>query len=355
MHGLGPLCLCVRDGPAGAQRSLPSPTAAAAECTHADPRRRYREAFEALGTTLEAQGVQLDRVGPAAYRVWFAGNGGGSGSSGGTSGGGSGSSHGSSHLDLLNDEAAMAAQLEGAERGAGEGFRCGALPGRRHGAGRRSGARHGACQLGRAVQPCPAQDPRPPLPALCSLLQPASRPPPLAGACCACCACAPAHGGPTNPNHPPWPAPITRRRFLRMARMHLRMGVPYFIDRDFEELANARGLQVGGLRCDPGLGSRSGAVLDLLLGRVTPLNGPRSHPPPPTQDLLPFLPELNVLDLLGQHDWRLRQFFADPRLRAMFTFQVGCRLPCLMLAGAAASIGAWVPALRAMFTFQVRT
>ena len=41
------------------------------------------------------------------------------------------------------------------------------------------------------------------------------------------------------------------------------------------------------------------------------------------QDLLPFLPELNVLDLLGQHDWRLKQFFKDPRLRAMFTFQVG--------------------------------
>jgi hypothetical protein len=30
-----------------------------------------------------------------------------------------------------------------------------------------------------------------------------------------------------------------------MARLHLNMGVPYFIDRDFEELANPRGLQVG--------------------------------------------------------------------------------------------------------------
>ena len=29
-----------------------------------------------------------------------------------------------------------------------------------------------------------------------------------------------------------------------------------------------------------------------------------------------------MLDLLGQHDWRLKQFFKDPRLRAMFTFQV---------------------------------
>ncbi len=43
--------------------------------------------------------------------------------------------------------------------------------------------------------------------------------------------------------------------------------------------------------------------------------------PTTLQDLLPFLPELNVLDLLGQHDWRLKQFFRDPRLRAMFTFQ----------------------------------
>lgn len=34
-----------------------------------------------------------------------------------------------------------------------------------------------------------------------------------------------------------------RRRFLKMARMHLAMGVPYFIDRDFTELADARGLQ----------------------------------------------------------------------------------------------------------------
>lgn len=37
--------------------------------------------------------------------------------------------------------------------------------------------------------------------------------------------------------------PPMRRRFLKMARMHLAMGVPYFIDRDFTELADARGLQ----------------------------------------------------------------------------------------------------------------
>lgn len=46
----------------------------------------------------------LDRVGPAAYRVFF-GDG--------------------SRLDLLNDEAAMAAQLEAVEAGAAEGYRCG--------------------------------------------------------------------------------------------------------------------------------------------------------------------------------------------------------------------------------------
>lgn len=63
---------------------------------------RYREAFEALGTSLEEQGIAIDRVGPAAYRVWF-GDG--------------------THLDLLNDEAAMVRQLEGVEPGAGDGFR----------------------------------------------------------------------------------------------------------------------------------------------------------------------------------------------------------------------------------------
>lgn len=52
---------------------------------------------------------------------------------------------------------------------------------------------------------------------------------------------------------------------------------------------------------------------------------PNAHlPPSPAaeQDLLPFLGQINVLDLLGQHDWRLKQFFKDQRLRAMFTFQV---------------------------------
>ena len=55
-----------------------------------------------MGTSLEEQGIVIDRVAPAAYRVWF-GDG--------------------THLDLLNDEAAMAQQLESVEPGAGDGFR----------------------------------------------------------------------------------------------------------------------------------------------------------------------------------------------------------------------------------------
>ena len=43
------------------------------------------------------------------------------------------------------------------------------------------------------------------------------------------------------PACPPGPA---CSRFLKMARRHLDMGVPYFIDREFEELASARGLRV---------------------------------------------------------------------------------------------------------------
>jgi phytoene dehydrogenase-like protein len=80
---------------------------------------KYREAFEDLGTSLEEQGVELARVQPAAYRVWFGG------------GGGSGGRNGKlgrlgerNTLDLLNDEAAMVAQLEAVEPGAAEGYRC---------------------------------------------------------------------------------------------------------------------------------------------------------------------------------------------------------------------------------------
>ena len=36
-----------------------------------------------------------------------------------------------------------------------------------------------------------------------------------------------------------------------------------------------------------------------------------------------------MFDLLGQHDGRLKQFFKDPRIRAMFTFQVMTCILCL--------------------------
>ena len=68
---------------------------------------------------------------------------------------------------------------------------------------------------------------------------------------------------------------------------------------------------------------------------------------PLLQDLLPFLPELNVLDLLGQHDWRLKQFFRDPRLRAMFTFQVPPCAVCAVCAvwrAAGSRALSWLPA-----------
>ena len=99
------------------------------------------------------------------------------------------------------------------------------------------------------------------------------------------------------------------------------MGVPYFIDRDFTELADARGLrdllplvpQVAAVLPSCGWPLRCRC-------RRTPcrrLLGGRSNPCSPAAPAL----QLNVLDLLGQHDWRLGQFFKDPRLRAMFTFQ----------------------------------
>lgn len=58
---------------------------------------KYKEAFEGLGSRLEEH-VEIRRVGPQAYRVWFGDN---------------------THLDLLNDHDAMAAQLEAVEPGAG--------------------------------------------------------------------------------------------------------------------------------------------------------------------------------------------------------------------------------------------
>lgn len=134
---------------------------------------KYEEAFEALGSPLDTS-LQLQRVAPAAYRVFFPDT-------------------PSFRLDLLNDESAMATQLEALEPGAGEGY----------------------------------------------------------------------------------------RRFLAMARSHLELGVPYFIDRDFTELQDAKGLL----------------------------------------DLLPKAPFLNPWHLLGPHDLVMRSFFKDARLRAAFTFQ----------------------------------
>lgn len=101
------------------------------------------------------------------------------------------------------------------------------------------------------------------------------------------------------------------KRFIQMATASLNMGVPNFIDRDFTKLTDARVLR----------------------------------------DLLPMLPNINLLDLLGQHDGRLKQFFRDPRLRAMFTFQdlyVGLSpytAPAVfsLLAGTELTEGVWYP------------
>lgn len=127
-----------------------------------------------------------------------------------------------------------------------------------------------------------------------------------------------------------------------MARRHLDMGVPFFIDRELSEVANPRDLQVGAgqsgaadaraasaqaraHRTQPMLvGSPQewlGTSVPLARREYPCLTCPRPGFLHPRQDLLPFLPGLNPLDLLGQHDRRLQQFFKDPRLRAMFTFQ----------------------------------
>jgi phytoene desaturase (3,4-didehydrolycopene-forming) len=70
-------------------------------------------------------------------------------------------------------------------------------------------------------------------------------------------------------------------QFLAMARRHLDMGVPFFIERDYVELCDAAALA----------------------------------------GLLPRLPSVNPWQLLGPHDAVMRGFFRDPRLRAMLTFQ----------------------------------
>ncbi|GAB4816450.1 hypothetical protein N2152v2_003496 [Parachlorella kessleri] len=102
------------------------------------------------------------------------------------------------------------------------------------------------------------------------------------------------------------------RRFVAMARASLDMGMPNFIERDFNSLSDARAL---------------GAAL------------------------LPLLPQINLLDLLAPHDARLKRFFRDPRLRAMFTFQdlyVGLTpytAPAVfsLLAGTELTDGVWYP------------
>lgn len=64
---------------------------------------KYAETFEALGTTMEAA-LDVRRVGPAAYRVFFPGSG------------------PAFRIDLLNDPQAMADQLEALEPGAGAAY-----------------------------------------------------------------------------------------------------------------------------------------------------------------------------------------------------------------------------------------
>ena len=76
-------------------------------------------------------------------------------------------------------------------------------------------------------------------------------------------------------------AGIRYRRFLMMAKSNLDLGLPYFIDRDFSNLSDARGLL----------------------------------------DLLPKLTNINPWELLGPHDVVMRSFFKDSRIRAAFTFQ----------------------------------
>lgn len=70
-------------------------------------------------------------------------------------------------------------------------------------------------------------------------------------------------------------------KFLEMSKNHLRVGMPYFIERDFTELSDAKGLF----------------------------------------DLIPKASVLNPWYLLGPFDLVLRQFFKSPKIRAAFTFQ----------------------------------
>ena len=69
--------------------------------------------------------------------------------------------------------------------------------------------------------------------------------------------------------------------FLKMAKKHLDLGMPYFIERDFTALSDAKGLL----------------------------------------DLLPQATSINPWHLLGPYDLVLKQFFKSWKLRAAFTFQ----------------------------------
>jgi len=164
---------------------------------------KYEETFDALDTPM-ASLVDISRIEPAAYRVFFP------------------SSPGYS-IDLLNNPDDMAAQLEELEPGAGAAF----------------------------------------------------------------------------------------FKFLAMAKSHLDIGMPYFIDRSFDELKNAKNLF----------------------------------------DLLPKLSSINPWQMLGPHDVVMRDFFKDPRLRAAFCFQdlyVGLTpgsAPAVfsLLAGTELTDGVWYP------------
>jgi phytoene desaturase (3,4-didehydrolycopene-forming) len=70
-------------------------------------------------------------------------------------------------------------------------------------------------------------------------------------------------------------------KFLKMAKNNLELGVPYFIDRDYYKMEDAKGLM----------------------------------------DLLPYASNIDPWALLGPHDFVMRRFFQSPYLRAAFTFQ----------------------------------
>lgn len=99
--------------------------------------------------------------------------------------------------------------------------------------------------------------------------------------------------------------------FLKMAKNNLELGVPYFIDRDYYKMEDAKGLM----------------------------------------DLLPHAQSIDPWVLLGPHELVMRKFFKSPLLRAAFTFQdlyVGLSpytAPAVfsLLAGTELIDGVWYP------------